>query len=170
MIDVHWLLTNHKEHVARVNVLEVLIDKADLATSGDGEAELIEEITLAPPPLDGLPRPTTTSSRTESVALNLERYLREDKQQQAIDCIELVKERELLIWYISLYNAAISILNEPEMRLVELYYDMGVSLERISQISLIENGGFVRSISTLRRMLASIERKMSKALSPIAPK
>ena len=166
MIDVRWLFQNHKAHLARIKLLEYLLDKLQNIAALDNY--LIETLIYQSGVPNSLRHSPFRRSRTEYIALNMD-----DERQRAqseISAIRTEWEHELiqLSLYVNLFEAVRDALTEEEYALAHFHYIDHYTIEEISQMPLTNRASGVKSKSTLKRILRTIESKGESIMSVVS--
>lgn len=161
MFDAQWILDNHKKYASRAEVLRIQLRRLS-QVSGD---EAIENWMLSRPPVDGMPHGKRGESPTEAVALELDE--RTQRERLATQRLRERLKRELAdcLYYLDLYNAAMSQLTEDERRFVAAHFDREMTLGRMAQADLFQDSQF-RSLTTLGRIKKRILQKVQDAMGP----
>ena len=132
MESIEWILTDHKMHLAMLQLLqEEQKNSVQDRTSAENSEDEISGMVLASPLIDGMPHVHTTTSSTEWAVMKLSSINRD--QQLLAD--EIRRYDRLL----RLYDAVMSTLNNDERWFIDKHYDNGYAL---SSLPLIPNSPF----------------------------
>ena len=82
---------------------------------------------------------------------------------------EWQNELSQLTLYVYLRDAAFNSLTEEERTLVQLHYERRYTIDEITQLPLTDRPAGLKSKSTLRRMLRSIEEKCQQIVNVASP-
>ena len=120
MTTAEWLLRHHLEHQSRLRLLD-----ADLKKLEDGlhatreKEELISDLSLHMPAMDGMPHSKTAASKTERIALTYEERYQTDTKEK---CRTIRIEINELQYYMRIYEIMMSGLTEKEKWLITKRY------------------------------------------------
>lgn len=161
-MDAVWLLRNYRYLLSRQKFLQTLIPA--LASQSIADEEIIESITYLREGIGAQSLSRTSASRTEYAAIHLDALRDKQERGQSVSTRRWHAELETLHTLLQIYDIAISILTKEEQNLVEKYYNEGLPLSSLENAPLSDDG-YVKSRSTLKRMLKKIENKMAAVLS-----
>lgn len=156
------LLQNHKDMLLRQGVLEALIGSLEALPQSKPD-EAISELVLSRQ-VDGMPTSGNHGSQTEYVAMNYQNTARAEMSDIQAAIQEAKSELAQVRIEITLYNAMLTSLSGIEPMFVKLRYEDKLSINRISEISLMPDSDMYLSPSTLRRLDKAIVKKVDAAI------
>ena len=132
MESIEWIFTDHKLHLAMLQLLkeEQAIQVCDASNERTRDDD-INGMVLAPPFLDGMPHAHGAGSSTEWVVMKLKSF----NQDSQVLAAEINRYHRLL----RLYDAVMRIMTNEERWFIEKHYDDGHSL---SSLPLLQDSPF----------------------------
>ena len=127
MESIEWILTEHKMHLAMLQLLlEEQKNGMHDAASTENREEEISGMVLASPLIDGMPHVHGMTSSTEWAVMKLSR-INQDQQTLSNE----IKHYDRLL---RLYDAVMSTLNDDERWFIDRHYDNGCALASLPSL------------------------------------